>query len=204
MGPSYEPCGLSRRAQRIAADPETASCERRVAVLGRGLSQAAVTLPACPRSFEGDASRNDDLQPLSLALREHHGSVTPSSGALRPADESWTRRRKTYADIAAEGGVLFLAVQDAVRVDLACASVRRAGRRRGMGARLPFDRRPGGAGKPPAGSRRGAPARGRGRGPRSPVAAVDINAAAPNETARRAYERHGYRLDLVTYRMPLH
>ena len=35
------------------------------------------------------------------------------------------------------------------------------------------------------------------------VAAVDVIAAAPNEIARRFYERHGYRLDLVTYRKPL-
>ena len=35
------------------------------------------------------------------------------------------------------------------------------------------------------------------------VDAVDLMVAAPNETARRFYERHGFRADLVTYRKPL-
>lgn len=35
------------------------------------------------------------------------------------------------------------------------------------------------------------------------VAAVDINMAAPNESARRFYEKHGYRIDLVSFRKPL-
>jgi hypothetical protein len=57
-----------------------------------------------PEIVRGDASRIDRLQPLWLALREHHGSVTPEWGALRPAGESWARRRTTYADILAEDG----------------------------------------------------------------------------------------------------
>ena len=35
------------------------------------------------------------------------------------------------------------------------------------------------------------------------VAALDLMVAAPNEGARRFYERHGFRADLVTYRKPL-
>ena len=48
--------------------------------------------------------------PLWLALREYHGSITPDWGPLRSPEESWTRRRKDYVDILAEGGVLFLHV----------------------------------------------------------------------------------------------
>ena len=158
-----------------------------------------------PEIVRGVASQIDDLHPLWLVLREYHGSITPQWGALRPAEESWARRRKTYADILAEGGSLFLAVEDAAVVGFALCE-REEGesptwewprdflsivdlvvlpkyRRRGVGEAL----------------LRAVEHEARAR----EVAAVDINAAAPNEVARRFYERHGYRVDLVTYRKPL-
>jgi ribosomal protein S18 acetylase RimI-like enzyme len=152
-----------------------------------------------------DASRVDELEPLWLALREHHGSVTGHWGPLRPAEDSWARRRQNYADILAEGGWVFLAVEgDAV---LGCAVCEReaggsptwewpqdfvavvdlvvapGARGRGAGERLI------GAVE--------ADARARG------VAAIALSVAAPNTLARRFYERHGFRADLVEYRKPL-
>ena len=154
--------------------------------------------------IRGDASRIDDLRPLWLVLREHHGSVTPEWGALRPAEESWARRRETYVDILAEDGTLFLAVEDGAAVGYALCEREVGGsptwqwpadflsivdmvvlpshRRQGVGEALL------GAVEDEARTR--------------DVAAVDINAAVPNEAARRFYERHGYRVDLVTYRKP--
>ena len=35
------------------------------------------------------------------------------------------------------------------------------------------------------------------------VDALDLMVAAPNDVARRFYEDHGFRADLVTYRKPL-
>jgi ribosomal protein S18 acetylase RimI-like enzyme len=153
----------------------------------------------------GDASRIEELEPLWLALREYHGSVTPDWGALRPEAESWERRRTVYADILEEGGVLFMADQDSELVGFALCEQEQGGsptwewpeeflsivdlvvlpanRGQGLGDAL-LD---------------AVEAEARERG----VAALDVNAAAPNELARRFYERHGYRLDLVTYRKPL-
>jgi ribosomal protein S18 acetylase RimI-like enzyme len=152
-----------------------------------------------------DASRIDELEPLWLALREHHGSVTGHWGPLRPADDSWARRRKTYADILCEGGSLYVAIDDGAIVGHAICEHQEGGsptwewpqdslsiadlvvlpeaRGRGVGDLLLQ------AIEAEAGARG--------------VAAVDLNTAAPNETARRFYERHGYRVDLVTYRKPL-
>jgi ribosomal protein S18 acetylase RimI-like enzyme len=152
-----------------------------------------------------DASRIDELEPLWLALREHHGSVTGHWGSLRPADDSWARRRKTYADILSEGGSLYLAIDDGAIVGHAICEHQEGGsptwewpqdslsiadlvvlpeaRGKGVGDLLLQ------AIEAEAGARG--------------VAAVDLNAAAPNEAARRFYERHGYRVDLVTYRKPL-
>jgi ribosomal protein S18 acetylase RimI-like enzyme len=153
----------------------------------------------------GDASRIEELEPLWLALREYHGSITEEWGALRPEAESWERRRRTYSDILADGGVLYLATTDAAIAGFALCEEEEGGsptwqwpqtflsivdlvvlpryRRQGIGEALldAVERE----------------ARERG------VAALDINAAAPNALARRFYERHGYRVDLVTYRKPL-
>jgi ribosomal protein S18 acetylase RimI-like enzyme len=152
-----------------------------------------------------DAARIDELEPLWLALREHHGSVTEHWGPLRPAEDSWARRRKTYVDILSEGGTLFLAVEDGAPVGLAICEREEGGsptwawppdflalvdlivlpgaRGGGVGTQL----------------LRAVEAEARERG----VAAVALNVAAPNERARRFYERHGYRLDQTEYRKPL-
>jgi ribosomal protein S18 acetylase RimI-like enzyme len=42
------------------------------------------------------ATQLDELRPLWLALRDHHGSVTPDWEPLRAADDSWARRRADY------------------------------------------------------------------------------------------------------------
>lgn len=158
--------------------------------------------------IRADAARLDELQPLWLALRAHHGSVTEHWGPLRPEDESWRRRRETYVAILEEGGTLFLAVDaDAGGAIVGHAICEREeggsptwewpkdflalvdlivlpeARGRGVGEQL----------------LRAVEAEAEARG----VAAVDINMAAPNESARRFYEKHGYRIDLVSFRKPL-
>jgi ribosomal protein S18 acetylase RimI-like enzyme len=158
-----------------------------------------------PEIVRGDPSHIDELQPLWHALREHHGSVTPEWGPLRPPAESWGRRRATYADVLGDGGALFLAIEDGVIVGFALCEHEQVAsptwqwprdvfvivdlvvlpehRRRGIGEAL----------------LRAVEEEARARG----VAALDLNTAAPNEAARRFYERHGYRVDLVTYRKSL-
>jgi len=154
---------------------------------------------------KADASRIDDLQPLWLALREHHGSVTEHWGELRSPEESWQRRRKDYVDILDEGGVLFIAEDDGEIVGHAICEQEKGGSPTWTWPPdflaivdlviLPGHR----------GQRIGeqllaaAEQEARDRG----LAALDLNTAAPNESARRFYERNGFRLDLVTYRKPL-
>jgi hypothetical protein len=113
-----------------------------------------------PEIVRADASRIDDLQPLWLALREYHGSVTPEWGALRPADESWALRRQTYADILAEDGVLFLAVEDAAVVGFALCEREEGGSPTWQWPPDFLSIVDGAGGAARAGSGRGAPARG--------------------------------------------
>jgi ribosomal protein S18 acetylase RimI-like enzyme len=155
--------------------------------------------------LRGDASRIDELKPLWLALREYHGSVTPDWWTLRPEAESWDRRRQTYVDILGDGGIVFLAVDEGGLVGFAICEEEQGGsptwewppdflaivdlvvlpdhRGRGIGEAL----------------LNAVEAEARGRG----VAALDVNAAASNDLARGFYERHGYAVDLVTYRKRL-
>jgi ribosomal protein S18 acetylase RimI-like enzyme len=44
----------------------------------------------------------DQLRPLWLAMRTHHGSVTPEWGPIRDDDDSWARRRADYVKWLAE------------------------------------------------------------------------------------------------------
>jgi GNAT superfamily N-acetyltransferase len=50
-----------------------------------------------PIGLEG-AEALDELEPLWLALREHHGAAAPELGPLRALEESWAQRRAQYAD----------------------------------------------------------------------------------------------------------
>lgn len=158
-----------------------------------------------PQIVRADASRIDDARPLWAALREYHGSITEHWGPLRPEDDSWTRRRKNYADILDEGGVMFLAEEDGRVVGVAVCEQEKGGsptwewpqsmfvvvdiivlpelRRSGVGEAL----------------MREVEREARERG----VAALDLMVAAPNEAARSFYEKHGFRTDLMILRKPL-
>jgi ribosomal protein S18 acetylase RimI-like enzyme len=158
-----------------------------------------------PELIRGNASRIDELEPLWLSLRAHHGSVTPEWGPLHPAGESWAVRSETYRELMADGGAMFLAVDGAAVIGYAICEeetwrsptwqwpanflsivdliVLPAHRGEGIGVALLT----------------AVEDEARSRG----LDAVDMNAAAPNQEARLFYEKHGYRLDLVTYRKPL-
>jgi ribosomal protein S18 acetylase RimI-like enzyme len=160
-----------------------------------------------PEIVRADASRIDELEPLWLALLEHHGSVTPDRGPTRPPAESWARRRVTYRDSLDQGGTLFLAVDDdGSLLGLAICEQEQGGgsptwswppdilalvdlivlpeaRGRGLGRLL----------------LRAVEDEAAARG----VAAVEMNVAGPNDSARRFYEAHGYGLANVEYRKPL-
>jgi ribosomal protein S18 acetylase RimI-like enzyme len=158
-----------------------------------------------PEIVRADASRVDDLHPLWLELRSHQGAVTREWGPLRSSGEGWARRSATYRDILDEGGTLLLAVDGAELVGYAICEVEQggsptwawpkdflaivdlvvaeSGRRGGVGSAL----------------MEAIEDEARERG----VDALDVMSAAPNEAARRFYEKHGFRADLVTYRKPL-
>lgn len=154
------------------------------------------------------AERLDELEELWRALRDHQVAVTEHWGEARDPAEGWAMRRAVYGEILDEGGTLLLAIDDA---DGALAGFAICEREEGGGSPtwtwppdflaivdlvVAPDRRGEGIGTMLLEAIH-ALARELG------VAALDVNAAAPNESARRFYERHGFRLDLVTYRKPL-
>ena len=153
----------------------------------------------------GDATRIDGLEPLWLALREHHGSVTEHWGPLRAPEESWRRRREDHVAILEEGGVLFLAEEAGRLVGFAICE-REEGRSPTWAWPKDFlaivdlvvfpDHRGNGVGDALIAA---AEAEARSLG----VDALDLNMAATNDSARRFYERHGFRTDLVTMRKPI-
>lgn len=49
-----------------------------------------------------DAAAVDELRPLWLALRDHHGALTPDWGPVRDDDSSWAVRRRSYEAWLAE------------------------------------------------------------------------------------------------------
>lgn len=159
-------------------------------------------MPAVSRA---DASRIDELEPLWLALREHHASVTEHWGPQRAPEESWRRRRRNYVDILAEGGALFVAEEDGRIVGHAICEREEGGSPtwewpQDFLAIVDLVVLPGARGKGVGEALLAAvhqEALDRG------VATLDLNVAAPNESARRFYEKHGFRADLVIYRKPL-
>jgi len=55
------------------------------------------------------AERIPELEPVFLALHEHHGEVSPTLGGReqRSPDEAWAFRRRRYETWLAEGGALW-------------------------------------------------------------------------------------------------
>jgi GNAT superfamily N-acetyltransferase len=56
----------------------------------------------------GGAELLDELEPLWLALRDHHGAVSPEQGPVRDDAGSWARRRASYERWLADGGAFVL------------------------------------------------------------------------------------------------
>ena len=153
----------------------------------------------------GDASRIDELRPVYLSLRDHHHELTPDWGPVRPDEDSWRRRRETYAAILAEGGSLHLALDGDRIVGLAICErhpnesatwqqpadafaivdfvLLPEARGTGAGARLMAAVE--------------ADARERG------IASLDLMVIDANAGARRFYERMGFEPAIVNYRKRL-
>lgn len=58
-----------------------------------------------------DQERLDELRPLWLALRDHHGEIMPELGELRDDDDSWQRRRENYRQWLEQENGFVLAVE---------------------------------------------------------------------------------------------
>jgi ribosomal protein S18 acetylase RimI-like enzyme len=56
----------------------------------------------------------DELEPLWLTLKNHHGACTPGE-AVHDDETSWRQRREEYADWVAEEGSFFLVARAAGR-----------------------------------------------------------------------------------------
>ena len=74
----------------------------------------------------GGAELLDELRPLWLALRDHHGHVAPARGPVRDDDSSWRRRRAEYETWVTEGAFVLLARDERDGRALAYAFVRPA------------------------------------------------------------------------------
>jgi GNAT superfamily N-acetyltransferase len=150
------------------------------------------------------ADRIDECERLYAALWEHHGSITPEWGPLRPFADAWARRRKTYEDVVGEGGMLWFALvgDDVVGLALCEQEEGRSPTWRWPASFvavidlvvLPDARGTGAGGALMAAVE--AEARERG------VDALDLMSVAQNP-AVGFYEKLGFRTDLVTMRKPL-
>lgn len=143
----------------------------------------------------GGPERIADLEPLWLALRDHHGAVAESWGALQDDATSWAARRESYERWLGEPGAFVLVAE-------------RDGRAVGY-ALVRIDQRPS-----PTWRSLGRAAeletlsvlpeeRGRGLGgalldavdaelERIGVAEIGLTVVEPNAAARRFYERRGF------------
>jgi GNAT superfamily N-acetyltransferase len=54
----------------------------------------------------------EQLRPLWLAMKEHHGSITPGRGPVRDDEDSWARRRADYVKWLAEPDAFCLVARD--------------------------------------------------------------------------------------------
>jgi GNAT superfamily N-acetyltransferase len=159
-----------------------------------------------PQIVRADASRIDDAEPLWLALRDHHGGITPDWWELRDPEESWSRRRAMYEAILDEGGVLFLAEDEGRVVGLAMCEREEGGGSPTWAWPADFlaivdlvvlpEARGKGVGEVLV---KAAEEEARTLG----VAALDLNVVASNDTARRFYETQGFDAHVVTYRKRL-
>lgn len=153
----------------------------------------------------------DQLRPLWLAMVAHHGAITPDWGPVRDDDDSWTRRRADYVKWLAEpdafclaaharaptsrdsgwlaGTILGYALVTVNEGSPTWASVERFGYVESLSV-LPEARSTG------VGSAllRAAEDQLATLG----VEQVNITTVAPNENARRFYEREGYEAAFIT------
>lgn len=150
----------------------------------------------------GGAELLDEVRPLWLALRTHHGEIAPQLGAARSDDDSWARRRAQYAGwLHDERNFVLLARRDGRAVgylfarvaasesatwdpgtilDVETLSVLPEARGAGVGARL-LDL-----------ARQEVARRGYDR--------LTLTAVATNRDALRFYEREGFETIFVTLR----
>lgn len=69
--------------------------------------------------------RLDDVEPLWLALREHHVAIAPANGEPLPPAESWRRRRAQYEGwLAQPDSFLLIAERDGAPIGFALVRTR--------------------------------------------------------------------------------
>jgi ribosomal protein S18 acetylase RimI-like enzyme len=166
----------------------------------RGMAEAGGSHESCqhPETIRRLAAHElDRLQPLWLALHEHHVRISPRLAGMtaRPGRESWARRRARYARWAGDPDT-FVLVAEANHhlVGYAFVTI-------GSG----YSSWNGGERQAQLETLSVAPSmRGQGRGTRLLAAVRDrlasagieslvISAACANHAAHRFYERHGFR-----------
>jgi ribosomal protein S18 acetylase RimI-like enzyme len=55
----------------------------------------------------------DELRPLWLALKRHHGAMAPGEGPVRDDDDAWRHRRRLYGEWITEPGAFVALARDA-------------------------------------------------------------------------------------------
>ncbi len=150
----------------------------------------------------GGPERIADLEPLWLALRDHHHSVTPGWGPIHDDTTSWDRRRHAYERWLREPDAFVLVAESGGRpfgyalVRVSGPSPTWAGLER-VGQVETLSVSPG--------------ARGRGIGAalldavdaeleRIGVSEIELTVVEPNVGARRFYERRGFETLFLTMR----
>lgn len=140
------------------------------------------------------------LRPAWLALRDHHGDLTPDWGPVREDDESWARRRGDYVKWLAEPDAFCLvARRDGALAGYTLVTVNAAGPTWGPVDRFGYV------------ETLSVMPQERGRGVGSALLAaaedhladlgvvmVELSMVARNEDARRFYEREGYAVAFLT------
>jgi len=168
------------------------------------MNSLAVASKSAIRIVKAGLDRLDDVEPLWHALRDHHAAFAATVAPVRPAEESWTRRRAEYVRWLSDSSATLLLAEDVAPLgylmlhiahgpstwaigdliaEVETLSVVPAARERGVGKLLM------------------AAARGEAR--ERGAAALQVALVHANDGARRFYEREGFRAFYLSMLAPL-